>query len=97
MIVGFSCKETEKIYRGKRSSKFAQDIQLRAYSKLLQLDAAVTFGDLRNVNPANFKKLSGYDNKYAIRVNRQYRIRFDVVGNKIESVELDSVELSDFH
>ncbi|MCM8527947.1 MAG: type II toxin-antitoxin system RelE/ParE family toxin [Lentisphaeraceae bacterium] len=97
MIVGFNCKETEKIYRGERSSKFAQDIQLRAYIKLLRLDAAVTFSDLKNVDPAHFKKLSGYENKYAVRVNRQYRIRFDVVENKIESVELDSVELGDFH
>ena len=97
MIIGFSCKETEKIFSGKRSSKFALNIQLRTYSKLLRLDAAVSFNDLSNVDPASFKKLKGYENKYAVRVNRQYRIRFDVIENKIECVELCDVELGDFH
>jgi proteic killer suppression protein len=48
MIQEFSCKETEKIWKGKYSRKFPADMQERALRKLRQLDAAQTLEDLKN-------------------------------------------------
>ncbi len=77
MLKSFACKETEKIWSGKRSRKFPPDIQDRALRKLRQLNASTTFDDLR-VPPGNrLEALSGdRAGQYSIRITRQWRLCF---------------------
>ncbi len=77
MIVGFACKETEKIFQRSFSKKFSKILCERAYRKLLILNASLSINDLR-IPPSNhLEKLKGSKNKYySIRVNDQWRICF---------------------
>lgn len=93
MIISFSCKETEKIWEGKKSRKLPEDIQVRALIKLGIIDAANVFEDLRNPPSNNLEKLTG-DRKgqVSIRVNKQWRICF-----VFENGDAYDVEIIDYH
>lgn len=89
MIVSFKCKETEKIWNGKRSRKFPNDIQERALRKLRQLDAALQIEDLKNPPSNHLEKLHGdRKNEMSIRINQQWRICFVWSGSKAEAAEI---------
>jgi len=53
MIKSFRCKESEKIFHRKFSKKLPQNIQRKAYMKLMMLDSAVFIDDLK-VPPSNY-------------------------------------------
>ncbi len=46
MIVGFGCRETERIWRGEFSHVLPRDIQATALRKLRMLNNAKVIGDL---------------------------------------------------
>jgi proteic killer suppression protein len=77
MIKTFKCKETEKIFTGRHSSRFPKSIQRVAMRKLTMLHGAVSINFLR-VPPANrLEKLSGdREGQWSIRINDQWRICF---------------------
>ena len=77
MIKSFKCKETKKIYERTFSKKLPQEIQLKAYQKLIMLDSAFFIEDLK-IPPSNHLELLSGDLKdfYSIRINKQYRICF---------------------
>jgi proteic killer suppression protein len=93
MIKSFICKETQKIWEGKRSRQFPADIQNRALRKLRQLDASQTVDDLKNP-PGNRLENLGGDRKgqKSIRINNQWRICFVWRNN-----EAHNVEIVDYH
>lgn len=93
MIKSFADKETRKIFRRTYSKKLPDDVQERAFEKLLLIDAAEELTDLR-VPPGNrLEKLSG-DRKgqWSIRINRQWRICFEWTGG-----DAHYVEITDYH
>jgi proteic killer suppression protein len=77
MILGFSCKETEKLARGRFSRKLPMAIQRIAARKLKLLNDSVELNDLR-VPPANrLEALKGSrKGQHSIRINDQWRICF---------------------
>jgi proteic killer suppression protein len=77
MIKSFRCKETEKIFQRKSSSKLSADVQRIALRKLLLLDASEKLEDLR-IPPGNrLEKLTGNRKRqHSIRINDQWRICF---------------------
>ncbi len=77
MISSFSCKETEKIWNGNYSKKFAPQIQEIARRKLVHINSAISINDLR-VPPGNrLEQLSGNLIGYlSIRINSKWRIIF---------------------
>ena len=77
MIKSFKCKETKKIFEREFSKKLPQDIQQKAYQKLVMLDSAFCLDDLK-IPPANhLETLSGnLEDFYSIRINKQFRICF---------------------
>lgn len=83
MIQSFGDKETEKIFHEERSLKLPNDIQKRALTKLLMLDAATTEDDFR-IPPSNkFEHLKGSLMEYcSIRVNDQWRIIFRFIDGE---------------
>lgn len=89
MIKSFNCRETEKIFQGKRSKKFPTDIQPRAFQKLAMLNASENIEDLRIPPSNNLESLSG-DRKgqWSIRINHKYRICFTWDEHKANNVEI---------
>lgn len=93
MIESFRCKETKRIWNGRRSPNFPENIQNRALRKLRQLDAAQNLDDLRNP-PGNYLEALKGDRKgqYSIRIDRQWRLCF--IWNQGNANE---VEIVDYH
>lgn len=93
MIKTFGCKETEKIFNGRFSKIFPNDIQRIALRKLTQVHAAENLDFLR-VPPANYLERLAGDRKgqWSIRINDQWRICFVWKdGNAYD------VEIVDYH
>ncbi len=92
-IIGFDCKETEKLWRTRISRKFPADIIQPAIRKLLLLHAAKTKDDLRYPPGNNLEMLKGDMKGLAsIRINRQWRICFTWQGE-----HADNVHIIDYH
>lgn len=93
MIRSFKCKETEKLFYGRFSSKLPQDIQKTAAIKLKILNAATMLDTLR-IPPSNYlEALHGNrEGQYSIRINKQWRICF--VWRENDPCD---VEIVDYH
>lgn len=89
MIRSFACKETEKLFNGRFSTKLPQDLQRIAQRKLRQLHGAATLDFLR-IPPGNrLEQLAGDRNgQWSIRVNDQWRICFSWDGGNAHDVEI---------
>ena len=87
MIESFASNETEKIFRGKTSTKLPKDIQRTARRKLLYLDDAVDLQDLLAPPGNRLEKLKGdRAGQHSIRINDQWRICFKWSDNKAQNV-----------
>ena len=77
MIRSFRDRETERLFRRERSRALPLGLQRVALRKLVQLDAAASFADLR-VPPGNRLEplRGGRSGQHSIRVNDQWRICF---------------------
>ena len=93
MIRSFKCKETEKIFSRRFSSKLPQNIQRIALRKLRMLNRSMDVNDLK-VSPGNRLEALKGDRKgqYSIRINDQFRICFIWKGN-----DAFDVEIVDYH
>ncbi len=77
MIKSFADKETEKIFGRSYSKKLPENIQRRAYRKLLQIDLMSSVEELRSPPGNRLEKLSGNrEGQHSIRINNQWRICF---------------------
>lgn len=93
MIKSFQCKEREKIFLSKFSSRLPSQMQRVVQRKLNILDAADEIEDLR-IPPGNpLEKLKGdREGEYIIRINEQWRLCFIWhEGNAFD------VEIVDYH
>ena len=89
MIESFASDETEKIFRGKTSTKLPKDIQRTARRKLLYLDDSVDLQYLLAPPGNRLKKLKGDRTGHpCIRINDQWRICFKWSDNKAQNVEI---------
>jgi toxin HigB-1 len=89
VIESFASDETKKIFLGKTSTKLPKDIQRTARRKLLYLDDADDLQDLLAPPGNRLEKLKGdRAGQHSIRINDQWRICFDWVGNKAQNVEI---------
>lgn len=93
VLQSFRDKDTERVWRRRRSKRLDQQTQRAALRKLLILDAADQIGDLR-VPPGNrLEKLKGdRANTYSVRVNDQWRICF-----RWTTAGPEDVEIVDYH
>lgn len=91
--MSFRCKETARIWEGRRSSKFPAAIQERALRKLRQLDASRTLEDLRNPPGNRLEALKGErSGQMSIRINDQWRVCF-----RWQDGDAAEVEIVDYH
>ncbi len=89
MIANFGCKETEKIWEGKLSKKFPQNIQQTARRKLVHINSAISINDLR-IPPGNrLEKLKGGKKEHSIRINNQWRITFKWNNGSVKNVKIE--------
>lgn len=93
MIKSFNCKETEKLFFGRFSTKLPQAIQRSAAIKLKILNAATILETLR-VPPANHLEALHDDREgqHSIRINKQWRICF-----VWKDSDAYNVEIVDYH
>ena len=89
MILGYRCKETQKIASGLYSKKLPSDLQRIAARKLKLLNDAAELNDLR-VPPANrLEALKGARRgQHSIRINDQWRICFRWISGNATDVEI---------
>lgn len=93
MIKSFADKETEKIYHRNYSKNFPEEIQQRAYRKLLQIDLMTELKELQSPPGNRLEKLKGdRDGQHSIRINQQWRICF-----KWQEGDAFDVEIVDYH
>ena len=93
MIGSFADKRTAAVFAGHAVRRLPLQIQSRARSKLLAIDAAVRLDDLR-APPGNRLEALGGDRRgqHAVRVNDQWRICF-----AWRRGDAWSVEIADYH
>ena len=93
MIIGFSSKDTEKIWMGKRVKNLPDEIEEIGRRKLRMLNNSQNLADLR-IPPSNrLEKLSGKSKDfYSIRINDQWRIVF-----KWSDGNASEVSIMDYH
>lgn len=93
MIHSFACKETERIWNGRRSRKLPADIMERGSVKLAMIDAAEKLDDLK-LPPSN--RLHELDRdragQHSISINKKWRICF-----RWNNGNAYDVEIVDYH
>jgi len=88
MIRSFSCKHTEKLYRGERVPRF-QAFAQQAEKRLQILESATCIEDLMNLPSNRFEALSGNrQGQHSIRVNQQWRVCFEWREDGPHNVEM---------
>ncbi|KAF0140165.1 MAG: proteic killer suppression protein [Stygiobacter sp.] len=89
MIKSFADKPTAELFRRVKVKSLPNEILRTAYKKLLLIDAAGNINDLR-IPPGNMlEKLSGkFTDKHSIRINNQWRIVFQWIGNDAYEVQI---------
>ena len=88
MIRSFRDPETQRIYEGKRSRKWA-NIQRVIERKLAMLDGATSLSDLRSPPANQLEALVGNRRgQHSIRVNDQFRVCFRWTDHGPEDVDV---------
>jgi proteic killer suppression protein len=92
MIRSFKDKETERLHRGLRSTRF-RAIERVAQRKLRELDTAVELRDLAIFPGNRLEALRGdRAGQHSIRINRQWRLCFEWRDG-----DAFDVEIVDYH
>ncbi len=85
----FKYKKIENIYNNWVSRNFSREIIIRFIQKINILKNIFNINDLNNLKSLNFEKLNNYKNwDYSIRVNRWYRIIFNIIWKEIKIIEI---------
>jgi toxin HigB-1 len=94
-IASFADDDTARIFAGERVRGVAEHIAKRARRRIQQLDAATQLNDVASPG-ADLKKLAGVKPEtWQIRVNEQYRLRFQIVSHT--PLEVTEVWFGDPH
>lgn len=90
MIVNFKCKETEKIWRGERSTRLPYEIQQVGRRKLRMLNNAKQLSDLRIPPNNRLEELKGNrKGEFSIRVNKKWRICFKWSDGNVYNIGIE--------
>jgi proteic killer suppression protein len=93
VIVSFTCRKTERLWRRRRDHGLPPQIERVALRKLTQLDRSRGLRDL-SLPPGNrLEALKGdRAGQYSLRVNAQWRVCF-----RWEGEDAHDVEIADYH
>jgi len=85
----FKNKKIEKIYETWESRVFSNEIVIKFIQKINTLKNIKNINDLRNLRSLNFEKMKNYKVwDYSIRINKSYRIIFNIIGDEIKILEI---------
>jgi len=85
----FKNKKLENIYETWNSRNFSQEIIIKFIQKINVLKNVFILSDLNNLKSLNFEKLNNYKYlDYSIRINKWYRIIFNIIWNEIKIIEI---------
>ncbi len=89
MIKSFADKETERLWKGRKSKAVPGDVRERAFAKLTSINIATDVEDLK-APPGNHLHTLGGDREgqWAININNQYRVCFVFEGGDAYEVEV---------
>lgn len=78
----FDDHDLEELYCTETGAKnYPVPVVIGFFKRMQQIKAAPHENDLRANKSLRFEKLNGYDNKYSIRINDQWRIIFHTEKN----------------
>lgn len=93
MIKSFADRETERLWKGRRSKAVPTQLRERAVAKLVSIDIATSAEELQAPPGNRLEKLGGERaGQWSIRINRQYRVCF-----VFEGADAYDVEVVDYH
>jgi proteic killer suppression protein len=93
VIRSFADRETERLFRGRRSRAVPTDIRERALAKLVAINIATNVEELRVPLGNRLEKLRGdREGQWSVRINQQYRVCFFFEGG-----DAYEVEVTDYH
>jgi len=80
MEFDFKTKHLEDLYTKGRSKKYKLPVGVskKYVERIGRIEAAVTINDLREPPSKEFEKLERYENRFSIRLNKQYRLEFEI-------------------
>lgn len=89
MITSFADRETERLWKGRKSRAIPGELRERAVAKLVSVDIATSVEELL-VPPGNrLERLSGdRAGQWSIRINCRYRVCFVFEGGDAHDVEV---------
>jgi plasmid maintenance system killer protein len=78
--VEFKNKHLKQLYEQSRSRKYRipESVLKKFFMRIRQLRAAKTVYDLWNFGSLNFERLEGYENRFSLRLNVQWRLEVEV-------------------
>jgi proteic killer suppression protein len=95
VILSFADARTADLWAGTKTARVRQlpsDVQVRAFRKMISIDAAEQVEDLRQPPSNRLEKLKGARaGQHSIRVNDQWRLCFRWAGGAHD------VEITDYH
>jgi len=77
----FADKHLIELYEKGRSKKYKfidKPLAKKFVERVGRIEAAATIYDLREPPSMEFEALEGYSNRFSIRINRQYRLEFEI-------------------
>jgi proteic killer suppression protein len=89
MIKSFADKETERLFKGRKSKAVPPQFREKALAKLLSVDAATNIKELEAPPSNRLHKLSGdRQGRWSISINMQYWVCFEFEGGDAYEVEI---------
>ena len=58
--------------------KLSKNLVKKFIERINRIEAADTINDLRNPPSMKFERLEGYENRFSIRLNIEYRLEFEI-------------------
>ena len=77
----FADKHLLELYEKGRSKKYKfidKPLAKKFVERVGRIEAAATIYDLREPPSMEFEALEGHSNRFSIRINRQYRLEFEI-------------------
>ena len=93
MIKSFRDKETERLWKGRKSKAVPPQLREKALAKLVSVDIAGSVRELEAPPSNRLHKLGGdRQGQWSISINKQYRVCF-----RFEGGDAYEVEVTDYH
>jgi toxin HigB-1 len=95
----FDNKNLQELYEKGISRKYKIDdnVKKKFFMRIQQIEASVDINDLCKAPSLCFEKLEGYDNRYSIRLNKKWRLEFNIKRENEISGDVIILELSNHY